>query len=80
MEQEKQELETFTGHGGQLRYRCPERGCEYDSYLPALVKKHWDGTHAKEHMQEGRVLFDAEDKEIEETRPRIIYPASLRNV
>lgn len=58
----KKELVTFTGIGGQLRYKCPD--CSFDGYSPILVQKHWMSVHRETAAPQGPVLFDADDKPI----------------
>lgn len=69
------ELESFTGRGGQLRYRCP--GCGFDSYSEREVLKHWKGIHMESNVTPGPTLFDADDRPIER---EIDAPDSIRDI
>jgi hypothetical protein len=72
---EEEQLKTFVGRGGQLRYVCPD--CPFDSYATSEIYKHWLSTH-KPVVVPGATLFDAEDNTVD-TSPTIILPPGLRN-
>lgn len=75
-----EELQTFKGLGGQLRYRCPEYPkCKYNYYLKSGVLKHWIEQHSKPEQSIRSTLFDANDKPIK-VKPGIVLPKSLQNL
>jgi hypothetical protein len=80
MEDSKNQLESFVGLGGQVRFRCPgtkEERCAFDDYSAINVMKHWQGTHAQQDNAPAVNLFDANDQPLQPTR-RLIIPGGTK--